>query len=109
MVQTQRYRAPTYNTFRRLVNEAAGLSGPGFGGPLGDDQAGEVPVGRSDTATGTRPRRAFDRLDADGNGSLSRVEYDGSPLADRADFATADADGDGSVAFEEALAVLQRQ
>ncbi|MEY2715367.1 MAG: hypothetical protein RIT24_1710 [Planctomycetota bacterium] len=43
MVQTQRYRAPTYNTFRRLLNEAAGVAsrGGGLDGPLGDQPAGE--------------------------------------------------------------------
>lgn len=54
-------------------------------------------------------RQAFDRLDSDGSGSLFKQDYDGSPLADRADFATADADGNGVVSFEEALAVLRRR
>jgi Ca2+-binding EF-hand superfamily protein len=54
-------------------------------------------------------RQAFNRLDADGNGSHSRQEYDGSPLADRANFATADADGNGVVSFEEARAILRRR
>lgn len=111
MVQTQRYRAPTYNTFRRLVNEAAGVTsrGGGLDGPLGDQPAGEAPERGVGPAAGARPRQAFNRHDADANGSLSKQEYDGSPLADRADFATADADGDGSVSYQEAMAVLRRR
>jgi len=111
MVQTQRYRAPTYNTFRRLVNEAAGVTsrGGGLDGPLGDQPAGEAPERGAGSVADARPRQAFNRLDADGNGSLSKQEYGGSPLADRADFAIADADGNGVVSFEEALAVLRRR
>ncbi len=111
MVQTQRYRAPTYNTFRRLVNEAAGVTSRegGLDGPLGDQPAGEAPERGVGLTAGARSRQAFNRLDADANGSLSKQEYNGSPLADRADFATADADGNGVVSFEEALAVLPRR
>jgi CubicO group peptidase (beta-lactamase class C family) len=109
MVQTQGYRAPTYTTFRRLVNEAAGVAGRWFEGPLGDAPVGEAPQRGAGPAAGAHPRQAFTRLDADGSGSLSRQEYDGSPLADRADFATADADGNGAVSFDEALVVLRRR
>lgn len=110
MVQTQGYRAPTYNTFRRLVNEAAGVAshGGGFDGPLGDQPAREDP-GAGAPQPGGRLRQAFDRLDADGNGSLSKDEYAVSPMEGRTDFATADADGDGSVSYQEAMAVLRRR
>ncbi len=116
MVQTQRYRAPTYNTFRRLVSEAAGVTLAGGGarggaldGPLGDQPAGEDARPGDAPQPGGRLRQAFDRLDTDGNGSLSKDEYAASPMADRADFATADADGDGSVSYQEAMAVLRRR
>ncbi len=110
MVQTQRYRAPTYAAFRRLVNEAAGVAsrGGGFDGPLGDQPAGED-AGVDAPQPGGRLRQAFDRLDADSSGSLSKDEYAASPMADRVDFATADADGDGSVSYQEAMAVLRRR
>jgi CubicO group peptidase (beta-lactamase class C family) len=110
MVQTQRYRAPTYNTFRRLVNDAAGVAsrGGGFDGPLGDQPAG----GDADAGApqpGGRLRQAFDRLDTDGNGSLSKDEYANSPMAERVDFATADANGDRLVSFQEAVAAMRRR
>jgi len=108
MVQTQGYRAPTYKSFRRLVNEAAGVSGRGFDGPLGDQLEGERPA--TPNAPGGRPlRQAFDRLDADGNGWLSKEEYARSPMAERTDFTAADSDGDGSVSFQEAMIVLRRR
>jgi hypothetical protein len=74
MVQTQRYRAPTYNTFRRLVNEAAGVAsrGGGLDGPLGDQPAGEDARPGDAPQPRGRLRHAFDRLDTDGNGSLSQ-------------------------------------
>lgn len=111
MVQTQRYRAPTYNTFRRFVNEAAGVTprGGGLDGPLGDQPAGEDVRPGDAPQPGGRLRQAFDRLDADGNGSLSQDEYAASPMADRADFETADADGDGLVSYQEAMAALRRR
>jgi hypothetical protein len=109
MVQTQRYRAPTYNTFRQLVNEAMGGANRSFDGPLGDDPLDDPPTREGQPAAGARPRQAFDRLDADGNGSLSKEEFADSPLADRADFVAADVNGDGAVSFEEALAVLRRR
>jgi CubicO group peptidase (beta-lactamase class C family) len=107
MVQTQRYRAPTYNTFRRLVNEAAGVSGRGFDGPMGDQPGGEAPA--APAPGGGRLRQVFDRLDADSDGSLSKDEYAKSTMADRVDFATADADGNGSVSYQEAMAALRRR
>ncbi len=107
MVQTQRYRAPTYNTFRRLVNEAAGVSGRGFDGPMGDQPGGEAPA--APAPGGGRLRQVFDRLDADSDGSLSKDEYAKSPMADRVEFATADADGHGSVSYQEAMAALRRR
>jgi CubicO group peptidase (beta-lactamase class C family) len=107
MVQTQRYRAPTYNTFRRLVNEAAGVSGRGFDGPMGDQPGGEAPA--APAAGGGRLRQVFDRVDTDGDGSLSKDEYAKSPMAERYDFASTDSDGDGLVSYQESLAVLRRR
>lgn len=65
--------------FRRFVNEAASVAGRGFSGPLGDDPIGESPAREGGPVAGARPRQAFNRLDADGNGSLSEQECDGSP------------------------------
>ena len=83
MVQTQLYKAPTYGTFRTLVNEAAGITGGGFGG------AGIA-------------NRAFKERDKNGDGKLSRDEL---PAAV---FDRLDADKDGFVTQEE-LAALRKQ
>jgi hypothetical protein len=39
MVQTQLYRAPTYNTFKRLANESAGIASGRAAGMFGEDSA----------------------------------------------------------------------
>jgi CubicO group peptidase (beta-lactamase class C family) len=39
MVQTQLYRAPTYNAFKRLVNESAGITSRRAVGMFGEDGA----------------------------------------------------------------------
>jgi CubicO group peptidase (beta-lactamase class C family) len=85
MVQTQRYKAPTYNDFRRLASEAAGIDSTrglgtagqraaGAGSPLGDlfkqrDTNGDGKLDRDEV-----PALLFNRLDADGDGFISEEE-----------------------------------
>jgi len=83
MVQTQLYKAPTYNAFKQLVNESAGIaSGRGMGGG-----------GEGGMST------AFKQRDKNGDGKLSRDEIPAA-LFDRLD-----ADKDGAVTEEEAKAL----
>ncbi|MBN8457250.1 MAG: serine hydrolase [Verrucomicrobia bacterium] len=93
MVQTQRYRAPTYGTFKQLVNESAGIaSGRGMGG-LGQG-AGNAMTGqfkqRDNNHDGKLsrdelPATLFDRLDANKDGFVTEEETRalGKPAASR--------------------------
>lgn len=76
MVQTQNYKAPTYNAFRSLVNEASGInSNPSparsmFGNALRQrDANGDGKLGREEL-----PQALFDRLDQDKDGFVSESE-----------------------------------
>jgi CubicO group peptidase (beta-lactamase class C family) len=76
MVQTQNYKAPTYGTFRTLVNEAAGITGDGLGvGGIANrafkvrDKDGDGKLSRDEL-----PAAAFDRLDADKDGFVKPGE-----------------------------------
>ncbi|MBM4089172.1 MAG: EF-hand domain-containing protein [Planctomycetes bacterium] len=91
MVQTQLYRAPTYNAFKQLVNESAGIASGRAGGMFGEDGAA--------AAGGRGMTSAFKQRDKNGDGKLSRDEIPAA-LFDRLD-----ADKDGSVSEEEAKAL----
>jgi hypothetical protein len=76
MVQTQLYRAPTYNSFKQLVNESAGIASGRAGGMLGEDGA---------AAGGRRGMTSlFKQRDKNGDGKLSRDEMPAA-LFDRLD------------------------
>jgi CubicO group peptidase (beta-lactamase class C family) len=88
MVQTQRYRAPTYNVFKRLANEAAGVaSGRGMGA-LGQGAGG-----------GSAMNGLFKQRDKNNDGKLGRDEM---PVAL---FNRLDANKDGFVTGDEAKAL----
>ncbi|MCA9121635.1 MAG: serine hydrolase [Planctomycetaceae bacterium] len=89
MVQTQRYRAPTYNTFKQLVNEAAGIASRGGMGALG--QGGDAMT------------NLFKQRDKNGDGKLSRDEL---PAAV---FDRLDKDKDGFVTPEELRQIRNRR
>ncbi len=79
MVQTQLYHAPTYNAFKQLVNESAGIaSGRGMGGGGGGgmstafkqrDKNGDGKLDRNEM-----PAALFDRLDANKDGFVTEEE-----------------------------------
>jgi CubicO group peptidase (beta-lactamase class C family) len=91
MVQTQLYRAPTYGTFKQLVNESAGIpAGRGMGA---QGQSG---------GTGALSRQ-FQQRDKNNDGKLSRDELPAA-LFDKLD-----ADRDGFVTDAELTALWQRK
>jgi CubicO group peptidase (beta-lactamase class C family) len=81
MVQTQHYKAPTYNTFRSLANQAAGIASfraampaiPASGWAdrafAGRDKNGDGKLDRSEV-----PPALFDRLDTDQEGFITEEE-----------------------------------
>ena len=93
MVQTQRYRAPTYNDFRRLASEAAGINST-----RGRGMAGQGVAGRR-----TRPGDPFKQRDKNGDGKLDRDEV--PELL----FKRLDADRDGFISEEEAKRIWRPQ
>jgi CubicO group peptidase (beta-lactamase class C family) len=123
MVQTQLYRAPTYNTFKRLANESAGIASGRAAGVFGEDGAvrgspdpalsrtdrspasgrpavgvsGEV--GRPAPSAGRGMASLFQQRDRNGDGKLSRDEIPAA-LFDRRD-----PNNDGAVTEEEAKAL----
>jgi CubicO group peptidase (beta-lactamase class C family) len=83
MVQTQRYRSPAYNDFKRLATEAAGIAsgrGPDGGGLSGD---------------GNDMTRQFKQRDKNADGKLDRDELPGAL------FERLDANKDGFVTEDE--------
>jgi len=89
MVQTQHYKAPTYQSFLALANEACGLPAPAM---TMNDKPGKQ-------ASKSPPNEIFSKYDKNNDGKLSRDELPVS-LFDRVD-----ADKDG-FASEEELSVL---
>jgi len=78
MVQTHGYRAPTYNTFRSLVNESAGIAGRAGGIASGNamrslltqrDTNGDGKLGANEI-----PAALMQRLDADKDGFVNADE-----------------------------------
>lgn len=82
MVQTQRYRAPTYPAFLALANEACGLTAPGAmtGTPGGTGGRMSSPFKQRDKNNDGKltrdelPAALFDKLDADKDGSVTEAE-----------------------------------
>jgi CubicO group peptidase (beta-lactamase class C family) len=78
MVQTQNYRAPTYNAFKTLVNESAGIASKGGMGGSGGamtsqfkqrDKNNDGKLGPDEI-----PTALFDRQDADKDGFVTEEE-----------------------------------
>ncbi len=85
MVQTQRYRAPTFPTFKRLADESAGIASKAGIGGLGQGEGG----------AGAGMSTLLKQRDKDNDGKLSPDELPAA-LIDRLD-----ADKDGFVNEEE--------
>jgi hypothetical protein len=83
MVQTQQYRAPTYGTFKSLVNESAGIA---MGREVGSQGQGGGTIAMS---------RQFKQRDKNNDGKLTRDELPAA-LFDKLD-----ADKDGFVTEDE--------
>jgi len=73
---------------------------------LGGAQAAlaEAPRGDRAAAHGARLEQMFDRIDADGDGAITRAELEAAPAAR---FAAADANGDGRATVDEIAAMLR--
>ena len=91
MVQTQLYRAQTYNVFKQLANESASIASKGGAGAL--DQGGGGAAAMSSQ---------FKQRDKNNDGKLDRNELPAA-LFDRLD-----ADKDGFVSEEELKALWKR-
>jgi CubicO group peptidase (beta-lactamase class C family) len=79
MVQTQNYRAPTYNAFKTLVNESAGIASKGGMGGGGASAMNSQFKQRDKNSDGKLsrdelPAALFDRVDADKDGFASEEE-----------------------------------
>lgn len=77
MVQTQRYRAPTYNVFKPLADESAGIASKGgMGGGAAMNGLFKQRDKNNDGKLGADeiPAALFDRLDADKDGSVTEAE-----------------------------------
>ncbi len=79
MVQTQNYRAPTYNAFKTLVNESAGIANEGGMGGGGASAMNSQFKQRDKNSDGKLsrdelPATLFDRLDADKDSFVSEQE-----------------------------------
>lgn len=79
MVQTQLYKAPTYGTFKQLVNESAGIASNGGMGGLGQGTMNSQFKQRDKNNDGKLgpdelPAALFERLDADKDGFVDAEE-----------------------------------
>jgi len=66
----------------------------------------DAPRGAHGPMQGAQLEQMFERLDADGDGAISRAEIDAAPAAR---FAEADANGDGKVTVDEIAAMMRAQ
>jgi CubicO group peptidase (beta-lactamase class C family) len=84
MVQTQLYKAPTYNVFKQLANESASIASRGAAGGLGQGSGGTAAMSaqfkqrdkNNDGKLGPDelPAALFDRLDVNKDGFVSEEE-----------------------------------